>query len=1350
MTIDRERGLLYVSQGNYLKGFSVYDTNTNNWSVLTDLPVLPHNGSSLEYDPVTQAVYFTAGNALHHLYAYDVQAEEWVQKSSSPDRFGYGGGTTLIGDSLYAFRGEGTTGFYKYSIPKDSWLIPTRGLFGREFENTSLFTISAGSNIVKGDGDHFYLTRGNYADDFVRWNQVSGEFQRLANTPAGLHYGATLVYDSTQNKVYLTGGTFNQKFYVYDISTNVWSEEVADPTPLVTGYGSSMVYDGSRYIYLTRGINTTTFYQFDTQGSAGTKWSTLATAPAALGYGSKMVLRDGVIYTLRGQNVANNPFYRYTIATNTWDTALAPMIAPVHSDGFLLDGNDGHLYLARATNSNQFFRYSFAQDAWEQLGAIPGQISVGGSGASNATNKLYALAGNGTLTYQDALYTYVLPTEDSGFVESGTYTTQAHDFASVYKWANVSIDQAIPANTSLTITTRSSQDAAAWSDWSEVTQAKEIASRTSYKINSPAARYLQLRFELASSDGVASSSVAGYSVSYYQDTLAPSNPQDSGLSALSASESGSVLVSNVWYNHPAPQFSWPPAEETYGATDTTTGSGVTGYYVYFGTTAGADPEELGALQVGTTFAVSSLNNGQTYYLRIKTRDAAGNVSSDTWQPFIYKYDGSTPAAPASVTADPSGFTSTDSFTFSWSEVAPAGAVIVAYCYKTGASEGPYSVDQCGVDRTVSEVPSYRVGTNTFSVRARDEAGNYSPYATTSYFYADSASAPAPPRNLSVSPETSTSNSFGFTWDAPAAGTFLGSESNLSYLYSINAVPTPQSTSATSLKSLLPGAFATLPGENILYIVSKDEAGNINYSNYAQVSFFANTVAPGIPINMEIADVSVKSTSSWRLAISWDEPLSAGSGVANYQIYRSLDGVTFSLHSTTAGASFVDTKLEQINYYYQVVACDSTTNCGAPSTVVTLLPTGKFTEAPLLTAAPVVSGISTRKASVNWSTDRTSDSRIAFGTSPGTYFDEEVANSEQVINHTLSINNLTPGTTYYYVVRWTDEDGNRGESSEASFTTEAPPSTEEPTARNVGLTTALIQFTSRNAEKVKIYFGETAAFGGLKEIVTGKSEGTHTVELTDLKDGAKYFYKINTVDSDGAEYEGEVHSFETLPRPEVSDISIVQVEGTAQTTLLIRWIANTEISSIVTYFPTSQPEKALDQVNIALKSGNHRMILYNLEPQRPYTIIIRGQDIVGNEAVSAPQQITTASDTRPPQVVDLNVESEILGEGEEAVAQLVVTFKTDEPATSQIEYAEGTGTTYGQKTQEDATLKSSHLVIISGLQPSKVYHLRAITKDEAGNEGASLDKVVVTPKATENALDLVMTNLDFIFGFLQNR
>ena len=95
----------------------------------------------------------------------------------------------------------------------------------------------------------------------------------------------------------------------------------------------------------------------------------------------------------------------------------------------------------------------------------------------------------------------------------------------------------------------------------------------------------------------------------------------------------------------------------------------------------------------------------------------------------------------------------------------------------------------------------------------------------------------------------------------------------------------------------------------------------------------------------------------------------------------------------------------------------------------------------------------------------------------------------------------------------------------------------------------------------------------------------------------------------------------------------------------------------------------------------------------------------------------------------------------------MTWNTDEPASSQVEFGEGTGTTYSQKTQEDEKLTLNHLVIISNLSPSRVYHLRALSKDKAQNLGQSVDTVTITPKATDNALNLVITNLGEAFGFM---
>jgi hypothetical protein len=41
----------------------------------------------------------------------------------------------------------------------------------------------------------------------------------------------------------------------------------------------------------------------------------------------------------------------------------------------------------------------------------------------------------------------------------------------------------------------------------------------------------------------------------------------------------------------------------------------------------------------------------------------------------------------------------------------------------------------------------------------------------------------------------------------------------------------------------------------------------------------------------------------------------------------------------------------------------------------------------------------------------------------------------------------------------------------------------------------------------------------------------------------------------------------------------------------------------------------------------------------------------------------------------------------------------------------------------------------------------LSKDTAGNVAKSIDTVTITPKTTENALNLVISNLQEAFGFL---
>jgi len=1351
---------IYATQGYWRDGFSSYDINSGEWSVLTDLPASPYLGSSIEYDSINNAVYFMPGYYQDKLYKYDISTQEWTQMSSAPYTFYYGGNIRKAGNYFYAIRGANSTTFYKYDITNDSWLKPTRGLFGTEFEGTSYLNAYYGADIVKGNGNYFYLTRGYYDNSFVRYDESTGSVVKMSDLPVGAYNGSSLVYDSTNDKIYFTGGVYVQKFYVYDIATDAWTEEASDPMLANVNYGASMVYDGSQYVYATRGGNGSNLYRFDTQGSAGSKWDTMTSNSAGFGYGSELAIQDGYLYAMRGQNVANNPLYRYDIAEDEWsDVDVADMVMDpdqddIYNDGFMANGGDGYLYVARGENDTEFYRYNISGDSWSALEDAPANINEGGSGESNGSDQIYVLPGGGSNTFQDGLYTYVQQTSTSSFENSGTYTSTSHDFTAVYKWANLVLTYTLADNASLTVETRSSPDDSDWTSWAEVTEEKQIGTTYTYKINSAADRYLQVRFSLTSSDGLYSGIVSDYTVNYFQDTTEPINP--TSLTAYSTATKSASLVNEDWYAHTDPIFDWPEADDSGGATDGEGGSGVVGYWVYFGNETWGDPEgDDGVYVTDSEYAPSTISEADNYYLRIKTVDDAGLISSATWAPFIYNFDNVNPTNPQTLTADPPGYTASNSFTFTWSGATDADSGVMDYCYRTGAIG---SVDTCTDEATVSAIPSYRTGTNTFYVRSRDRASNVpTEYSTASYYY--NATAPSPPQNVVIAPTTNTINEFTITWDPPSS--YKGSQTGLRYYYSINAEPTVNNVNSVGLtNTYLPaGAYADQMGENTFYVVAKDEAGNVDYDLYYKDSvtnkapiFSIDTETPGEPEDIEIADVSVKATESWRLALSWDEPESSGSGIDNYRVYRSTDDSAdcdtdisaFTLLASASNTSYVDVKLDQETYYYCAQSCDSVDNCSTYSDTVSMLPDGRWLSAPELTASPSATA-RTKTATVAWSTSRTSNSFVKYGTSSGTY-GEEVGSSLHVTSHEVDLEGLTPGTTYYFVVEYTDEDGNLGTSDEISFSTAPAPAVSKVEVTELGINTVYISFTVENSSSISLDYGKTIDYGSSKTLTTSVAAQTHTIKIDKLEEDTLYHFTVTSKDAEGYSYTGDDYTFTTLPTPKVIKSAIQQVRGMATATVRLLWLSNTPVSSIVTYYPEGHKEAAYDKVSVARKTG-HEVLIKDLEDNTNYVFIVKGRDIAGNEVEPLIKTIKTAQDLRAPRITNLQVESSIRGVGEDAWAQIVISYKTDEPTTSQVEYGEGSAGAFSAKTQEGTKPEDKHYITIPNLIPSKVYHLQVIAKDESDNISRSVDTVIITPKATNSAFDLVIKNLSGTFGFL---
>ncbi len=116
----------------------------------------------------------------------------------------------------------------------------------------------------------------------------------------------------------------------------------------------------------------------------------------------------------------------------------------------------------------------------------------------------------------------------------------------------------------------------------------------------------------------------------------------------------------------------------------------------------------------------------------------------------------------------------------------------------------------------------------------------------------------------------------------------------------------------------------------------------------------------------------------------------------------------------------------------------------------------------------------------------------------------------------------------------------------------------------------------------------------------------------------------------------------------------------------------------------------------------------------HTFYVRAADRVNN--VGDPASLPFSIDTTAPTISDISA-SGIIPTG------ATITWTTDEPATSQVEY--GTTSAYGYTTTLISTLTTSHSVGLGGLTPSTTYHYRVRSADAAANLSVSGDHTFTT-------------------------
>lgn len=403
-------------------------------------------------------------------------------------------------------------------------------------------------------------------------------------------------------------------------------------------------------------------------------------------------------------------------------------------------------------------------------------------------------------------------------------------------------------------------------------------------------------------------------------------------------------------------------------------------------------------------------------------------------------------------------------------------------------------------------------------------------------------------------------------------------------------------------------------------------------------------------------------------------------------------------------------------------------------------TGGDLMAPSISSVKVAD-VSGEAATITWKTDENSNSNAHFGIETpeesmagDSFVNESVENF--VTDHSVTITGLVPATEYRFKVSSVDASGNIGLSSESSFKTAAPSSISSIRAVSTDLSEAVITWETSKSTTSVVEYGTTNLYGERKESSSLTKE--HEVRLSGLDLGVTYHFRVKGRDENGVFYSSSDNVFQPKSPPTITEVEVTDVTEREAT---VRFRTNVPTDGNITYTDPENAENSGYQGRPDLVTA-HEIILRNLASGTTYSTGIKVRDEQGTESEIAGPSFTTGADDVPPQIDKVQVDSAL---NQTDKVQTIISWNTDEPSTSQVTYSErGSG--------EERTVglaegySTTHTVVVTVFKPGTVYEFRIRSVDVAGNETVSKDFALLTPKQTQNIIQIIIGNFQDIFGW----
>jgi phosphodiesterase/alkaline phosphatase D-like protein len=557
----------------------------------------------------------------------------------------------------------------------------------------------------------------------------------------------------------------------------------------------------------------------------------------------------------------------------------------------------------------------------------------------------------------------------------------------------------------------------------------------------------------------------------------------------------SFLASNYWVDVLFIEDVTPPVITAVVATPALNSSTVTWTtneaadgQVEYGTSAsfGSLSTLVTALTTPHSITLSGLTANTTYYFRVRSRDAAGNLATSTSATFQTLAPDTTPPVITAVVATPT----VNSATVTWTTneaadgqveygTAPPGTLSTLVTALTT----PHSITLTGL--TANTTYYYRV-------RSRDAAGNLALSTILSF---RTLTPDTTPPVITAVVATPAANSATVTWttnEAANGQVEYGTSSSLGTLSTlVTALTTPHSITLSGLTANTTYYFR---------VRSRDAAGNLATST---TSTFSTDVTPPVITAVVATPAANSATVTWTTNEAANGQVEYGTSPSFGTLSTLVTALT-TPHSITLSGLAANT-----TYYFRVRSRDAAGNL-ATSTSATFRTDNTPPVISAVVATPAVTS-----ATVTWTTNEAANGQVEYGTSSslGTLSTLVTALTTP---HSITLSGLTANRTYYFRVRSRDAAGNLATSSTSTFRTLTPDTT-PPTLSNVqptfiAQTSARVSWTSNELANTQVEYGLSAGSYTSSTTLDSTLSTSHIVQLNGLTANTTYFFRVRSRDA----------------------------------------------------------------------------------------------------------------------------------------------------------------------------------------------------------------------------------------------